>query len=82
VNLFRQSDFSDRYEVLANGEFADGEWARVLIDPSAFTPPPPRDTEIRQAIRALSRLRTHFISALASEDRPVGIWEPLARELL
>jgi SAM-dependent methyltransferase len=74
VNLFRLSDFSDRYEMLANGEFADGEWAWVLIDPSALTPPPPRDAEIRQAIRALSRRRTDFISALTNEDRPVAIW--------
>lgn len=74
VNLFRISDFSDRYEVIAHGDFANGEWAWVLIDPSTFKQPLPHDTEIEQAIRSLSRKRADFINALASEDRPVAIW--------
>ena len=40
VNPFRMSDFSDRYEVIANGNFVAGEWAWVPIDPSTFTLPP------------------------------------------
>jgi hypothetical protein len=74
VNLFRMSDFSDRYEVIANGEFARGEWAWVLIDPSTFKRPFPQEAEITQAIRSLSLRRSDFTSALAREDRPVAIW--------
>ena len=74
VNLFRISDFSDRYEVITSGEFADGEWAWVLIDPSTFNQARPLDSDVGQAIRSLSRRRTDFIRALAIEDRPVAIW--------
>jgi len=74
VNYFRVSDFSDRYEVIANGDFGSGEMAWVLIDPSTFSPPLPRETEIEQAIRSLWHRRSEFMSAIAREDRPVAIW--------
>ena len=73
VNYFRVSDFSDRYEVIANGDFGSGEMAWVLIDPSTFSPPLPRETEIEQAIRSLWHRRSEFMSAIAREDRPVAI---------
>jgi hypothetical protein len=74
VNLFKMSDFSDRYEVITNGDFAGGEWSWVLIDPSTYRTPLPRDTEIGQAIRSLWHRRSEFMSAIAREDRPVAIW--------
>lgn len=39
VNLFSAEDFEKRYKVINKGQFSNGEWGWVLIDPNA---PPPR----------------------------------------
>jgi SAM-dependent methyltransferase len=36
VNYFSVLDFESRYDVVHQGEFSDGEWGWVLIDPSTY----------------------------------------------
>ena len=74
VNLFRPQDFFARFDVIDSGEFSNGEWAWVLIDPHEFPTSPPTEFERPDAIRNLRIARTELLRAASIRDQPLVIW--------
>lgn len=77
VNIFRAKDLADRYEVVDQGTFSDGEWAWVLIRPGRRPDPEPRnrgDWDPRPAVQRLADARSRSLDALVRSGRPLALW--------
>jgi len=74
VNLFSAKDFSNRYAVLASGEFRNSEWGWVLVDPGSFRNPRPRECNHVESIQELLRHREGMLDGAASSSRRIAIW--------
>ena len=74
VNQFRLSDFTDRFEVRAHGEFSEGEWQWVLLSPGQRRRPQPRPFDAGDDIARLARSRQATLARLAALDEPLAIW--------
>ena len=76
VNLFRTTDFSERYRVMGQGTFANDEWAWVLVNPGVtlHRNPKPLDQYLEYQIAQLRARRDASLSALAKLDEPLAVW--------
>lgn len=74
VNMFDTEDFSQRYDVIDSGEFADGEQAWTLIDPSSYRKPEPRPFHRKLQLKGILRSRDLFLEAARRSHRPIAIW--------
>jgi hypothetical protein len=72
VNQFTIADFAARFEVVDQGNFANDEWAWVLIRPHTYRRPVPRGCDLREALDGLVAARRRMLTALAG--RRVALW--------
>lgn len=74
VNLFSLRDFSERYRVAAQGEFGNGEWSWVLLDPSTYVSVRPRYFDLASEVRNLWLDRESALENIVALDRPIAVW--------
>ena len=72
VNQFTVADFAARFEVVDQGNFANDEWAWVVIRPDTYRRPAPRGCDLRDALDGLIAARHRMLTALTG--RRVALW--------
>ena len=79
VNIFWRDSFSDRYEVVDNGTFADGEWEWVLVGMrsaigAALHVPEKTEKPDLKVFSNLMSSRAKSIEILRNLGRPTIVW--------
>jgi hypothetical protein len=74
VNFFSADDFECRYTVVDQGQFSNGEWAWVLIDPATFVAAPPREDSTQKQLQTLLANRKSMLWNTSKISDPVAIW--------
>lgn len=74
VNQFQLPDFSDRFSVIAHGQFAGSEWEWVLLCPSVRSQPRNRPFRLESSLSNISQCRQRAIEKISALDSPVAIW--------
>jgi hypothetical protein len=75
VNLFTLNDFKSRYEVVRSGNFANGEWGWVLIDPKPLSQAVIISrTDFSVEIQRLFSQKVSFLEKVAKLDNQLIIW--------
>lgn len=74
VNFFSTVDFECRYTVIDQGQFSNGEWAWVLIDPATFVAARGRECSIITQLQTLLTNRKSMLCKTAESSEPVAIW--------
>lgn len=74
VNVFAAGDFRARFDVVADGTFANGEWAWVLVRADSYREPQSQTCVVADDVSALLKRRQKCIDQIALLDRPVAIW--------
>ena len=72
VNQFTVADFAARFEVVDQGNFANDEWAWVVIRPDTYRRPAPRGCDLRDALDGLIAARHRMLTALTGLR--VALW--------
>jgi len=73
VNLFAMADFWDRFAVVEQGTFSNGEWGWVLIDPETIRTVTPRRCNMSTQIDDLMGVRDSLLRKV-DLDRSFAIW--------
>jgi len=73
-NYFTAVDFECRYNVINQGQFSNGEWGWVLIDPASFHAPVSRECLIASDLDALLSIRERTLHLAAKNSGPLAIW--------
>ena len=74
VNVFSARDFADRLTVEAQGTFANGEWAWVLVRAGSERPVTARSCDVAPAVETLLDAREDTVRRAAARDRPLALW--------
>ncbi len=74
VNIFSISDFSDNYEILSYGIFAESEWAYVLLGKRNFLEKNKYFESVDSSFERIFEIRSKDLSFLADLSKPIAIY--------
>lgn len=74
VNIFSISDFSDHYNLISSGIFAEGEWAYVLLEKRNFIEKNRSFEGSYSSFESIFEIRDSDLSFLAEQKKPIAIY--------
>ena len=74
VNIFSISDFSDSYNLLSSGIFAEGEWAYVLLGKRNFLESDKYFEGVDSSFERIFEIKDSDLSFLAEQRKPIAIY--------